>query len=36
MTVAFKSQAESDVIRKTERERLRALVEGNMEVARMP
>jgi Domain of unknown function (DUF4440) len=34
MTVAFKPQAESDVIRETERERLRALVEGNMEVAR--
>ena len=34
MTVDFKSQAEFDVIRETERERLRALVEGNMEVAR--
>ena len=34
MTVDFKSQAECDVIREIERERLRALVEGNMEVAR--
>ena len=34
MTVDFKSQAECDVIREIERERLRALVDGNMEVAR--
>ena len=34
MTVDFKSQAEFDVIRETERERLRALLEGNIEVAR--
>jgi Domain of unknown function (DUF4440) len=34
MTSASKPQDESDLIRATERERLRALVEGNMEVAR--